>query len=150
MATTNEAFSEVAASTAKVGELVAEIAAASNEQAQGIDQVNNTISQMDKVVQQNAASAEESASASEEMSAQALNMKDMVDELVELVNRKPISAAMGSNPAGTVVRETASDAQRGAVRQLKAVKEVAVQGKKKLIPEQIIPMDAEEDSFKDF
>jgi methyl-accepting chemotaxis protein len=83
---TNEAFSEVSGSSAKVGELVAEIAAASNEQAQGIDQVNKAVAEMDKVVQQNAATAEESASASEEMSNQAEQMKTMVDDLVTMIN----------------------------------------------------------------
>ena len=77
----NEAFSRVAASAVKVGELVAEIAAASVEQAQGIDQVNRAVTEMDKVTQSNAASAEESASASEEMNAQAEQMKAMVGEL---------------------------------------------------------------------
>ena len=40
---TNEAFTEVATSASKVGELVGEIAAASNEQAEGIDQVNKAL-----------------------------------------------------------------------------------------------------------
>ena len=66
-------------------ELVGEIAAASNEQAQGIDQVNISVSEMDKVVQHNAASAEQSASASEEMNAQAEQMKGFVYDLVALV-----------------------------------------------------------------
>jgi len=75
-----------------VGELVAEIAAASEEQARGIDQVNVAVTEMDKVTQSNAANAEESASASEEMRAQAEQMKEMVGELIALVgggsNRK--------------------------------------------------------------
>jgi len=83
--TTNEAFGKVAVSASKVGELVAEIASASNEQSQGISQVNTAVTEMDKVVQQNAANAEESASASEEMNAQAEQMKSMVNELGELV-----------------------------------------------------------------
>ncbi|MFH0880451.1 MAG: methyl-accepting chemotaxis protein [Lentisphaerota bacterium] len=45
-------------STGKVGTLIGEIAAASKEQAQGIDQVNKAVSEMNNVVQQNAASAE--------------------------------------------------------------------------------------------
>ena len=65
----------------KVSELVGEISAASNEQAQGIEQINKAVAEMDKVVQENAASAEESASASEEMNAQAEQMKDFVGEL---------------------------------------------------------------------
>lgn len=54
----------MAESAAKAGELVGEIAAASNEQAQGIDQGNKAVGEMDKVTRQNAANAEESASAS--------------------------------------------------------------------------------------
>jgi methyl-accepting chemotaxis protein len=85
MIRTNEAFQQVADSSAKVAELVGEISAASGEQAQGIDQINRAVSEMDKVIQQNAANAEESAAASEEMNAQAEIMKDMVGELVVMV-----------------------------------------------------------------
>ncbi len=69
VAQTNSEFSKVVTSSARIGELVGEIAAASQEQAQGIEQISKGISEMDKVVQRNAASAEESASASEEMNA---------------------------------------------------------------------------------
>jgi methyl-accepting chemotaxis protein len=78
---TSAAFSEVTASSAKVGELVSEIAAASDDQAQGIEQVNTAVAEMDKVTQQNAATAEESASASEEMSAQAEQIRNMTTQL---------------------------------------------------------------------
>jgi len=83
--TANEAFTDVATGTSKVGELVGEIAAASNEQAEGVEQINNAVVEMDKVVQQNAANAEESASASEEMKAQSEKMKSYVDDLVSVV-----------------------------------------------------------------
>ena len=72
-------------SAGKVGALVAEIAAASKEQAQGIEQVNTAVAEMDKVVQQNAANAEESASASEELTSQAQELNGMVAELVAIV-----------------------------------------------------------------
>ena len=85
VANTNQAFSEVYESTMKVGELVSEIAAASAEQAQGIDQVNISMGEMDKVTQQNAANAEESAAASEELSAQAETMQGFVGDLATLV-----------------------------------------------------------------
>ena len=68
-----------------MGELVAEISAASTEQSQGIGQLNQAITEMDTVVQQNAANAEESASASEEMSAQAEEMKMIVGSLTGLI-----------------------------------------------------------------
>jgi methyl-accepting chemotaxis protein len=64
---------------------VGEVAAASSEQAQGIDQVNKAVAEMDKVVQQNAANAEESAAASEELNAQAEQMKSYVQDLVSVI-----------------------------------------------------------------
>jgi len=55
---TNQAFSEVAVSTTRVGELVTGIAAASKEQAQGIEQINQAASEIDESNQQNALNAE--------------------------------------------------------------------------------------------
>jgi len=81
-----KSLDEIVGSIGKTTDLVGEIAAASAEQAQGIDQVNTAVGQMDKVTQQNAANAEESASASEELSAQAETMAGIVDELVSLVS----------------------------------------------------------------
>jgi methyl-accepting chemotaxis protein len=78
-------FSQVAARASKMGELIDEVASASQEQAQGIDQLNRAVAEMDKVVQQNAANAEESASASTEMSSQAGHLKGFVGQLVALV-----------------------------------------------------------------
>ena len=55
--------------TTKIAHLFVEITVASKEQAQGVDQINQTVTQMDNVVQQNAANAEETAASSEEMTA---------------------------------------------------------------------------------
>ena len=73
-----KSFDAIAGSNAKVDNLITEIAAASQEQAQGIEQVNTGVAQMDKVTQQNAANAEESASASEELSSQAQELANMI------------------------------------------------------------------------
>jgi methyl-accepting chemotaxis protein len=85
VATTMKEFYQMGEDAKKVSELFSEISVASQEQSQGIEQINTAVAEMDKVVQQNAANAEESASASEEMSAQADQMKDMVEELVMLI-----------------------------------------------------------------
>jgi methyl-accepting chemotaxis protein len=58
----NGAFAEVARTAGKIGALVGDIANASNEQSQGIEQINKAVAEMDKVVQQNAATAAELAS----------------------------------------------------------------------------------------
>ena len=84
----SKVLGEIATGIAKTSDLVNEIAAASQEQAQGVDQINKAVSQMDKVTQQNAAAAEESASASEELNAQAASMKDIVGELVTIIGGK--------------------------------------------------------------
>ncbi len=84
---TNKAFDEVAVQADKVTHLIGEIAEASNEQAQGIEQVNTAVTEMDRVVQQNAATAEESASASEEMNAQADQMKSQVEKLNTMLTK---------------------------------------------------------------
>ncbi len=83
---TDQAFSEVTVSSRKVGELVSEIAAASREQAQGIEQINKAVNEMDKVTQSNAANAEESAAAAEAMQAQAEELLAYVSDLESLVS----------------------------------------------------------------
>ena len=56
-----KSFQEIQGSAEKVGGLVTEISTATNEQAQGIDQVNAAVSQMDQVTQRNDANAEATA-----------------------------------------------------------------------------------------
>ncbi|WP_353189261.1 methyl-accepting chemotaxis protein [Pandoraea pnomenusa] len=68
---------QIVVSVRRVNELIAEIAAASDEQARGIEQVNQAVTQMDHVTQQNAALVEQAAAAAEHMRQQAA---DLVDE----------------------------------------------------------------------
>ncbi|MGZ6210485.1 MAG: hypothetical protein ACXWL9_10100 [Syntrophales bacterium] len=71
--------------TQKVTDLVGEIAAASKEQSQGIEEISRSIHEMDKVTQQTAAMADESSSASEEMDTQAGRLKIFVRDISSLV-----------------------------------------------------------------
>jgi methyl-accepting chemotaxis protein len=80
-----KSFGEIQTKVSQLDQLVAEIALASQEQSQGIGQVNIAVTQMDRVTQTNAASAEESASASEELNGQAESLKDAVANLQQLV-----------------------------------------------------------------
>ncbi|MHC1727742.1 MAG: methyl-accepting chemotaxis protein [Syntrophobacteraceae bacterium] len=77
---------KIASSALQTRDLIDEIATASKEQAQGIEQINRAVSEMDKVVQRNAANSEETASASEEMNAQSEQMKANVRELAALIH----------------------------------------------------------------
>lgn len=76
---TREALQEIEKGSIKAADIVGEIATSSNEQAQGITQINEGLSQIDKVTQTNTASAEESASAAEELSGQASQLKQMIE-----------------------------------------------------------------------
>jgi len=134
-------------SSAKVSTLIAEIAAASREQAQGIEQVNTAVSEMDKVVQQNAADSEESASAAEELSAQAEEMRKMVAQLETVISgaqRDENDRASRSRPETPVRRfeKKPMNKSRISPRSNQAVKQIRTR------PEQVIPLD--EDEFKDF
>jgi methyl-accepting chemotaxis protein len=94
---------EIVEKARKVDELAAEVATASKEQTQGIDQLNTAIGQIDKVTQSNAANAEESASAAEEMSAQTEALKEAVGELLALVNGAAASATVAKPGAAAPV-----------------------------------------------
>ncbi len=148
---TQEAFRENMEIAGKIGNLVDEIAAASQEQAQGIDQINKAVTEMDKVTQQNAANAEESASASEEMNAQAMQMKQVAGSLVTLVN----GGTNGSNGkgAGDSASRGMEDPKTNLVRALARVvpgkvHKAASLARKEVQPGKIIPLD--EKDFKSF
>lgn len=70
-----EKGNELASNTAQQLE---EMATASKEQAQGVQQINNGLEQNDQVTQPNTASAEESASAAEELASQSQQLKALI------------------------------------------------------------------------
>jgi hypothetical protein len=135
---THEAFQENMAISMKVGDLVQEIAAASNEQAQGIEQVNKATSQMDSMIQQSAANSEESASASKEMETQAEHMKGFVTNLTTII---------GSRTGK--IEGAGMDKIKGHDRATQIIhKKAIVKRRKEISSEQIIPFDDKQ--FNDF
>jgi methyl-accepting chemotaxis protein len=144
-----DVFTQVTESTAKVGELVAEIAAASKEQAQGIEQVDKTVAEMNNLSQMNAAGAEESASASEELSGQADQMKAMVGELAALVGRTGIDDKMESSAVTSISMAKIQKDREVAIPAKKPTSNaIDVHRAEEVRPEQVIPVDDED--FKDF
>jgi methyl-accepting chemotaxis protein len=69
---------EIVAAVKRVTDIMAEIAAASQEQSSGIEQVNQAVMQMDQVTQQNAALVEEAAAAADSMQQQAQTLSQAV------------------------------------------------------------------------
>ncbi len=106
-----KALGAIVQNVTEVTGLINNIATASEEQAQGVEQINSAVSQMDKVTQQNAAGAEEGASAAEELNAQAAMVKNMVDELMSLVGGAEAgSPPPAKRPAGQSARPAAKAA----------------------------------------
>jgi len=71
---------EIVTASKKVSDIIAEIAAAGQEQATGIDQINKAITQLESVTQQNAALVEEAAAASESMANQSVGLQHLVGQ----------------------------------------------------------------------
>lgn len=94
-----QSLAEIVAKAREVDSLVGEIATASTEQTQGIDQVNLAVGQMDKVTQSNAGSAEETAAASEELSSQSVAMRENVVSLLLLIGGRTNSQRSTSTGA---------------------------------------------------
>ncbi|MDH3975939.1 MAG: methyl-accepting chemotaxis protein [Deltaproteobacteria bacterium] len=162
-----EVLNEIVSNVTKTADLIAEIAAASREQAAGIEQVTKAVTQMDQVTQQNSAFSEETASAGEELSSQAESMKEMVGNLVTLVSGEQD----GSNgkvalPQSSLKREASKTSHNnGRNKVLNTVRSISQKGKElrerttinnsgngrgtmALNPNDIIPMD--EDDFREF
>jgi methyl-accepting chemotaxis protein len=74
------ALNKIVGDVTKAANLVGDIAIASNEQAMGIEQINQGIMQISEVIQTNSATSEESAAASEELSSQAIILREMVSK----------------------------------------------------------------------
>ncbi|HVU35829.1 MAG TPA: methyl-accepting chemotaxis protein [Opitutaceae bacterium] len=82
----------------QVDVLVADISTASDEQSQGIVQVNTAVGQVSTVTQSNAGNAEEMAAAAEELDAQAHLMNESVGELIQLIGGR---GGVGKRTDGT-------------------------------------------------
>ncbi|MBC7444161.1 MAG: methyl-accepting chemotaxis protein, partial [Polaromonas sp.] len=83
---------EIVDSVKRVTDIMAEIEAASREQTQGIEQINQAITQMDQVTQQNAALVEEAAAAAASLQEQASGLSQVVS-VFRLGSGQPLGQA---------------------------------------------------------
>ncbi|MFC5436767.1 methyl-accepting chemotaxis protein [Rhodanobacter umsongensis] len=94
------ALADIVDSVKKVTDIVAEIAAASQEQSSGIDQVNHAVMQMDEVTQQNAALVEEASAAARAMQEQANELQSQMTFFhLKPSNTIPAPAVAAANAA---------------------------------------------------
>ena len=99
---------QIVSAVKKVTDIVAEIAAASNEQSAGIDQVNKAVMQLDELTQQNAALVEEASAASQAMAEQARGLNDSMHKYkVRAMSGWNAGAATGGGDSSEEWRATA-------------------------------------------
>ena len=98
-----ETLGEIVTSVKRVTDIVSEIAAASREQAGGIEQVNKAVTQMDQVTQANASQTEELSGTAEGLAGQAAHLQQLVAQF-NLVKKQDRSTSVAAAPARTVAR----------------------------------------------
>ena len=130
-----DSLKEITTHAKKVSQLMDEIAAASEEQSQGIEQVNSAIVQMESITQQNSMNAEETAATSHELSLQAQNLREIVRELIELVN-----GVMSEKNKSNKAPKTDSSNKKNTGSKQKRDHE---RNSDPVLPEDVIPLDNE-------
>jgi methyl-accepting chemotaxis protein len=106
-----DALTRIVAASQNVQTTVSEVAAASNEQANGIEEMSQTVAHMDEMTQANAALAEQSAA-----SANALSSK--IGELNALVSGFRTSEGTGTRSQQSAASGTANDSEPERLRKL--------------------------------
>jgi methyl-accepting chemotaxis protein len=131
----------------KVSEVMGEIAAASEQQQHGVEQLNTAVGQLNQVTQQTAANAEEAASTAEELSSQATEMQHMVAAFQLSPNgKKPTTHTRTPVPQ----RATQTSAVAPPRMALTAAGSSTRDNHGALRPEDIIPFDDNDDVLRDF
>jgi methyl-accepting chemotaxis protein len=95
----------------RVTDIMAEISAASQEQREGIEQVNTAIVQMDKVTQQNAALVA------------AKSMEDQTGSMAQMIAQFRLSDGFGGAPPAPASGTLKAKGSAGVERPFRAVKE---------------------------
>jgi methyl-accepting chemotaxis protein len=117
---------EIVTAVKKVADIIAEISAASQEQASGIEQVNKAVMQMDQITQQNAALVEETAAASQSMTQQAGGLQGLVSQF-------------RLDPAVTAAAQAEIDAQQSVATSRAPVTSTRSSRGAKTAPARVVP-----------
>ncbi len=133
-------LTEITSQVKKVSEVMAEIAVASDQQKDGVNQINKAIEQMNQVTQVVAANAEESASAAEELSGQSTEMMSMVESF-----KLSAGASIKRTRSSASVKSHKSSMSQATLGQ-KQKSNGNEHGPKALIAERVIPFHEAEES----
>ena len=115
-----QTFHEIVASVKRVTEIIAEIASASQEQSQGIEQVNKAVVQMDRLVQSSAAQTEELSSTALALAVHAKQLRALVWRF-KLTDGGADRAAEPGLDAGLETAPATAMAPRGSARRTRTL-----------------------------
>ncbi|WP_061149729.1 methyl-accepting chemotaxis protein [Caballeronia arvi] len=104
-------MNDIIGAVQRVTDIMGEIAAASEEQSSGIEQVSRAVTQMDEVTQQNAALVEEAAAAAQSLEDQAGRLRQAV-AVFQVADGSPLAAVKAG--AATTIAARATVAMRVA------------------------------------
>ncbi len=123
---------EIVAAIKKVSDIVAEIAAASAEQATGLDQVNTAVGNMDEMTQRNSALVEETSAAAQALAGQARELADAVSffklggmDAPRIAAAAPVAVAVKPAPAKPTPVKPAAPKPAAAAKPVAAMKPAA-------------------------
>ncbi|MFJ3058788.1 methyl-accepting chemotaxis protein [Herbaspirillum sp. NPDC087042] len=114
VARAGQTMGEVVTAVRRLTDIVGEISSASEEQRNGIEQVNLAIGEMDQVTQQNAALVEEAAAAAGSLEEQARRLKAAVATF--RVEGEEASAPLASRPVAAPVKPAAKPLVKPAIK----------------------------------
>jgi hypothetical protein len=101
---------EIVENVVRVRDIIGEIASSSSEQAEGVNQINASVSNLDQMTQQNAALVEESSAAATAMSDQAQRLSQVVAvfNVGAAVAKAPALYSPAAQPARATPRKVAA------------------------------------------
>ena len=111
MGQTGQALKRIVEEVTEINDLVSSIAASSEEQSIGLQEVNTTVLQMDQVTQQNAAMVEQSTAASRQLADETTNLNALIGRFKFADGSHPASVRAPARPAA---RPTPTFASSGA------------------------------------
>ncbi|MFZ5949775.1 MAG: methyl-accepting chemotaxis protein [Candidatus Rifleibacteriota bacterium] len=143
---TETALQEIVSNSIKVADLVGEIAAAGNEQAQGISQIVRGLEQIDKITQQNTSNSEETAETADGLSVRARQLHSIMSKFTVRTDDIKLDETTKTEQKKETERKVkkASETKPDLQMQVKPASMAGKQLPPKKNPAQIIALDDEE------
>lgn len=144
----SETMAEIGESIRRVNDISNEITMATQEQIQGIEQVNQAVTEMDSVSQQNAALVEQAAAASE-------SLKEQARILVDVVNHFNLGSGMGGGvsyaaaPSAPASKPAAAPLKRPAPAAAPA-RQLSSPAKSSASSSSVIPSNSDDGDWEEF